>query len=607
MRETTGRSAHVWLKLCCMGLVIGVSGCLIQPPEIDQGLLTRYQRSIRIRSPQRRAGQGGLDLLRPVDEEMPKPLETVHDDLTGQQAVRLSLRQAVRMALAHSPEIRVVSFDPAISREEMARAAAAFDFVVFGSIDQRWMDRNPSRAFETGRVHNTEAQLGLRNTNILGGQTELTWSVSRVNEEGLYTEPNPYYESILSLEVNQPLLRTAGPDFNLAELRLAEIGHKTSYAQFREKVEEVVASVETAYWALVQARGVVAIQQEVLEQARETLRRVKARRLLDAREKLEVQQTVVAVEQRNAELIRAKKVVADTEEALARLISGPDLNLLSGYRIKPDVSQPEIKDLTIDPADQLVNAMRHSPLLEQARLAIKTAQINVRLAENETLPALVLTGSVSAQGLKGNFKNATDNMQGYDYVDYGVGLLFEYPLGNRAAKARLRQQKFELDKSLENSQKVADQIAQAVNEAVREVQTTHQEVAAQDAVVQALQKNLEGLQAALEWGQQAYLFLLELILRQQESLGAARQARLQAMVNHKAALARLLQITGTTLHQYHVKLMMEQSAEAYRPARPSRRPAAPATVGASGPSTTPATVPATLPGMPATTPAVLPR
>jgi outer membrane protein len=547
-----------WIAICCGWLGACLPGCWITPAEIDESLLTRYQQSILMRSPQQRAGADGLNLLRPVPEKERMSLKMVKDDLTGEDAVELSLERVLRMALASSPEIRVVGFDPAISREDMVAAAAAFDVAVFGGAERTWTDHNTGSTFQTGRSETTAGEAGLRNRNIFGGQVELKWDMTRSWDDSAFTTLNPRYESTLTLALTQPLLRGGGPDYNLAALHLAEVGQKVSYSQFRQKVEEVVAQVEALYWQLVQARGNLRILQETLKQGEETLRKVEARKGIDAREKLEVQQTIVAVESRRAALIRARKSVADVEDALARLVSDPRLNLMTDYRIRPVDAEPKVARFTVDPMDQLLTALKHSPLLEQARLGIEAAEISVRVAWNETLPALNLTGSTSAQGLRGNFMNAVDDRNTFDYIDYSIGVLFEYPLGNRAAQAKLRQQRFGQRQAVATLQNIADQVAVAVNETVRQIQANFEDIEAQEKVVRAVQANVEGLQAQLELGRQGYLFLLDQLLRQQDALGSARRAKLQAQVNFKNAIVRLAHLTGTALQMHHVKLMAEE-------------------------------------------------
>lgn len=582
------------MVLCCGLLGVWLSGCLIAPGDFDESLLRRYQKAIVDRSPQRRAGERGPGVLRPLPGGARAPLKIVDDPVTGEKAIELSLAQAIAMAMAGSPQIRVVSFDPAILHEDVVAAAAAFDLVVFGGINQSWVDRNQASTFLGGQTNTTAVEAGVRNMNTFGGLTEVKLTGTRTSDDSAFTALSPRYESELSVEVTQPLLRGGGQDFNLAALRLTRVGRSIGEVQFRQRVEEIVVQVEQVYRTLAQARGFLAIQQRILNDGEETLRKVRARGELDARSKIEVKQTEVAVEQRRAEVVRFRKTVGDAEDALARLLSDPRLNVLSDCRICPADAELEAAVFIVDPMDQLINALRHNPQLEQARLAIDAAAINVTVARNETLPVLNLTASIGLQGLDGSPGNAFEEMRFNDFISYGVGLAFEYPWGNRAAEARLRRRQLERRKAVEVMQDVADQVAVAVNEAIRQIQTSYDEAAAQRKVVDALEKNLEGLEALLELGRQSYLSLLQLILQQQDALGFARRAELQAIINFRNAQSRLTQLTGTVLHRHQIRLMAEDVSGGWAP--PLRPPTtAPATLPATLPAATLPTTSATLP------------
>ncbi|MCD4700156.1 MAG: hypothetical protein K8R91_06260, partial [Phycisphaerae bacterium] len=101
-----------------IGLVcVSVAGC-VSPGQIDENLVTRYQRSVLARSPQKRAGDEGTGLLRP-SADVTGTFKIARDKLTDRDSVSLSLDEAIRLAISNSLDIRVVSFAPAISREQM--------------------------------------------------------------------------------------------------------------------------------------------------------------------------------------------------------------------------------------------------------------------------------------------------------------------------------------------------------------------------------------------------------------------------------------------------------------------------------------------------------
>ena len=566
--------------------LLAAGGC-VDPGRVDANLITRYQQYVLNHSPQARGGSSGLDLLSNLPEPPVIPLRIEPDPAGGARRVYLSLDQAIALALKNNQDIRIVSFDPAIAREDMVRAAAAFDAVVFGSAIQSTVDhRQPNPTF-TSETRTWAFEAGVRQKFITGAQAELKWDVTRTHDNSTqFLTLNPRWESIAQLQITQPLLRGAGRDYNLSQLRVAQIGHKNQLALFRQKVEEVVAQVRTAYWTLVQARRDVEIQEALLDQTSITLDRVINRRGIDATD-VEVKQTEAAIEMRRAALVRARKSVFDVQDQLARLLSDPRLSLAGRFVVIP-TSPPVTETIHLDPTDQLINAMQFSPLLEQARLAIAANDINVGVAQNETLPTLNLVASGAIQGLKGDWDKAIDQMGNRGHRDHTLGLQFEYPLGNRAALAALRQQKFDRLKNITRMQDVADQLAINVNEAIRQIETTYDEVRASKAAVEASRAQLTALDSSERLRGKLSPEFLQVKLQAQETLSSADRSLTQAIVNYNNALARLAYVTGTTLQQHAVRVIADDLMDAQplllvRPVLPALEPTtAPATAPSTG-------------------------
>ncbi len=547
-----------WIAAALGWLCVCPAGC-VSPGGIEPDLITRYQHSVLNRSPQRRAGEKGLDLLRPISDTDAVPLKTAEDPKTKAARVELTLAQAIRLALLNSLDIRVVGFDPAISREAMVQAAAEFDYTVFGGVSHTIQDASTAFTFGAGKAHTTAGQVGVRKKTITGADVSLSWDLTRTHDNSAFATLRRRYESQLALEITQPLLRNAWPDYNLAGLEVARIGEKVSFSQFRQKVEQIVTEVQTTYWSLAQARREVVIQQRLLDKTIETLDRVKKRRELDATE-VEVKQAEAAVETRRATLLRAKKTVGDVQDLLVRLLADERLDLLGKYVVIP-TTPPVASKVTVDSADQLVNALRHSPLLEQARLSIETADVNVRVARNETLPSLDLTASVTFDGLKEHAEKAVNEMLSEHFVSWRFGATFEYPIGNRQPKSVLRQRKFERLQAVTEMQNLADQIAVAINEAVRQIETTFSEIKANRAAVAASRAQLQALEDTEKIRGRLTPEFLQVKLSAQEFLASAERAELQATMDLTKALAGLAQITGTTLKKHNIRLAAEAAAD----------------------------------------------
>ena len=541
-------------------IAVGLSGC-VRPGAIDPGVIARYQRQMAGESPTQRLGPANeVGLLRPAPRKgvVPLKVEEVKDDSgkVVKRVVRLSLKDAIMRALANSPEIQVISFDPAISREEMTSAAAAFDVVVFGGYSHAKSHEASDIFYRANRSDSRSLELGVRQLLPTGAQWAVTWDHKRSwDSAGLGVFPTEFEPSV-ALEITQPLLRGGWFDFNLGRLRIARLGHKSSLASFRELVEQTVGAVHLAYWQLQQARREVAIQENLLAKTQETYNRVleRAKGGLDAH-KVHIKQAESAAASRRADLIRAKKRIADARDRLGLLLADPQINVLGEYEIVPTTAMSDIR-VRVDAADQLAAALRHSPVLEQARLAIRLAAIEIKVARSQTLPRLDVTASRTSQGLHGLRGQAYKMLRHDRFSSYTLGLEFEYPIGNRGPRAELRRARLVKRQAVARFQGTADQVAVVVRERVRQVGMVWAELQQQRAAVAAGKMELEALEDTERIRGVLSPEFLQLKLSAQERLAAAERAELQALVDYNSAMVELRQVTGTLLDLPDVKVLL---------------------------------------------------
>ncbi|MGA2266318.1 MAG: TolC family protein [Phycisphaerae bacterium] len=568
------------ITACAIGVAILLAGC-VWPGQADSAILNRYQKAMTDRSPQQRLGEQGLDSLKPTPGTTGPELKVTHDPATGRSQVRLPLEEVIVRALANSVDIRVASFNPPIARQELIKEDAAFDYIVFGGYQYQSQNQQvPNPLLELEQFHSWTYEMGIKQKTITGAEWSLAYNLNRTRQPAdIYPQMSEYFATA-TLGVTQPLLRDAWPEVNLAKVNLAKVNEKTSNEVFRQKVEEIVTQVIGTYWALVQARISLAIEQNLLDITVATLNRVKARAELDATA-VEIKQAEAAVESRRAQLILAQKTILDVQDALSRLMADDQINLISNVEMIP-TTDPVTVEIKIDVVDRLITALKYNPNLTQVRLAVEAADINVMVAFNQTLPRLDLTASTTFQGFDSTGHQANKNLSSADHGSYTVGLEAEYPLGNRAAEAELRHQKLARLQTLTNLQNAADLVTQDVRDTARQVQTSYQEMLAQRASVAAAAMQLRALEDTEKIRGRLTPEFLQVKLQAQESLSQAQHAELQALINYNIALADLNRVTGTTLQVQNVRIAL--------PAAIDMAPSPLVPTSSSAPSSAPVTI-----------------
>ena len=528
-----------------------VAGC-IHPGRLDPSVVGRYQRTMSDKGPQLRERADVLGALRPAPGATGPLLQSTRDE-QGREVIPLSLQEAVMRGLANNLDIRVISYQPDISHTEMVRAAAAFDVIFFGGASIAKQDEFLALSAAESNRREQRLELGVRQTTITGGE----WSVTgdfNYDENRSASPTIEGYTPSMTLAVTQPLLRGAWPQRNLATLRIARINHKISMAAFRQQVEQTSRDIMVAYWQLVQARRNRDIQASLLDASIKTLKRIQDRMKLDATA-VQVKQAETAVEQRRAQLLRADKSVHDAQDALGRLLSDSQINVLTDAEILPTDSPADV-EVAIDELDQLMTALRFNPQLEQARLAIGAARINVSSAESDELPRVDLTGSMVLDARGETLYKARKSFFSSDHVSWSLGLVFEYPLGNRAAEALTRQRRLEHLQSITQLQQSADQVAQVVRERIREARTAFQEILVQRLAAAAARDQLKALEDTERIRGALTPEFLQVKLAAQDTVAFAEQALIAAIVNYNIAMVDVNLAAGTVLEMNRVKVAM---------------------------------------------------
>ena len=538
------------LLLLCMFAALVVAGGCVNPGPTDSSLLGRSQQALAERGPQVRAGAKDLDALRPEQDKALPTFEVVQDDDSGKAQVHLGLDEAVMHALVNNLDIRVVSFDPAIAREDVIRAASEFDYTVFGSASYIKEDLRPANIFGGGQTKTYAFEAGVRQRYITGAEWSVAWALMRAWDNSAFSTLQPRYEPTLVFEVSQPLLRNAWGEVNLANLRLAKLNQKIAMAQFRDEVERIATEVISTYWSLVRARRELEIAEALLAETEKTLQRVESRGELDATA-VQINQIKRSLETRRAIAVQARKGVADVQDNLARLLADGQINVLSDYEIVP-VAEPNSEPMDIDTDAMLVEALRHNPVLEQAQLAIDMADIEVDVAKRQKLPELNLTASAALQGLDDSPGQAHDWLFTGNYFGWSAGVNLEYPLGNRQREAEHRQSKLNRLKAIATRQNLSDQVAVQVKERVRQVESTYKQWQIQQEAVKAAGVELQALEDTEEIRGQLTPEFLNVKLSAQAALAAARSAELQAITDYNIALVELERAAGTVLQMYPV-------------------------------------------------------
>jgi outer membrane protein len=538
-------------------IAAGLLGCRPLNRKIFEDPISPYQRSIA--EPQPRVDPENGDPSHPVGIlQHPNAPTAAPGEPNATREFHLTLDRAVAKALSGSPEVRLVSLDASIAEQMIIKSEADFDPSVFGRANAEGKDVPTTTFSEIGRSDVQTLESGIKQKTKTSAEWSFSYVLTRSWDDLLGRNPASRYEPVLAFQLKQPLLRDYSSRVTLAGVEIADLNHRISLLAFRQKADELATATISFYWQLVQARENVQIQQQVLGMAMDTLEKVEGRRSIDATD-VQIQQAQVNVSTRKAQFLQAELQVKDTQDSLARLLADADMDLVSTYRILPD-TQPSQVPARLDLAALLPMALRSNPTLQQARLGVKIAEINIVVAKNQRMPRLDLVATASTQSLNRSVTEAHTALWDRDYGSYAVGVSLEYPLGNREAGAELQRRHLERKKAVATLQNLADQVAVQARQRAHKVQTSFDEIQIQQQAVEAASSQLQAIADSEPVRDKLTPEFLLVKLQAQESLAEAMRAHAAAVADYNVALAELAQTTGSILTLHPVELPRGDSA-----------------------------------------------
>ena len=475
-------------------------------------------------------------------------------DLSGneQDVVQISLRQAVITAINNNLDVQFARLQPAIRETDVVEAEAAFDAVFFANLNHAIIDEPSTVPVLNGIPlgsafsvrDNTTFETGIRKPLTTGGTLTASTRIDGTNNKtpGFGLSPDPAYTTRIIVGLEQPLLRGFGSEVNTAQIRLARNADRRTIQQLRTTLLQTIEATETSYWNLVVAQRTLLIQQRLLERGIATRDRLERRAIRDVSTS-QLTDAVATVERRRANVIEARRRVRAASDQLKRLMNDPAMTVGSEVLAQPTDFMVE-SPLEYNLREAIVTAIEYRPEIHQAVLDLDNRAINLTVADNARLPLLNATARMEFIGLDNSIDEAYDESVETSFIDYFFGLVFEQPIGNRAAEANYREARLEQSAAAISYRNAVQQVVFDVKSALRDVVTNYELIEATRSTRLAQAENLRALIAEQENRVGLTPESLNLRFQRQEGLAQAEIQEIQALSNFNTAIARLYRAMG---------------------------------------------------------------
>ncbi len=487
--------------------------------------------------------------------------------------IRLSLRDAILLALENNSDIQIEETSIETRKFSLLGTWSPFDPTIQSSLNiNRYSYPGYTQLQGIGQSSNATlnsltqtGQVNYLETFTTGTSLNFGLSSSKSSTNSSFYFFNPYFSTSLNLQFTQPLLRNFGRFPNTAPISIARRSLAQSSAAFEAQVNDAILQVVTQYWAAVQARGALDVQQRALSLAQVSYERDRRALELGALSPLDISRSESEVAARKVQSIQADYLVEQAEEALRLTIGAdqdPQLGSLSLELTENPATSGDVENIDADAA--LHEALSNRPEIEAARDALEGDEIGVRLARSQLKPDLELQGLYQSTGLggneyslttglltsKGGFGTSFDQLFGFGYPGYGVQLTLNLPVRNRAAQSHLGNALVARTHDLYANRQAQEQITRQVRDAVHQFETARLSLTAAIASVDLAKKSLAADQRKFELGAETNFFVLD----SQSRLANAELVLLQSRVSYQLALAALNHSTGKLLGPYHLQI-----------------------------------------------------
>lgn len=490
------------------------------------------------------------------------------DEYIANGKLRLNLQDSIRLMLLNNTEVRVSQAQLDQSSFGIARAYSSFDPVVTASFTPQRSTQPTTSSLQGARtLSQLQQQTNFAYNQLFqtGTSYAISFSTSRATTNSSFALFNPSFTSGATFTVGQHLLRGRGYLVNHGPIVIAQRNVKQSRANFEAQLNDSILSVINQYWSLVQAEKNLAVVQDSLHLAEESYKHDKRALELGALSPLDIYRSEATVAQRRLQVIQAEYAVKPLEDQFRRTI-GADLDTRAGALDFDLTENAEVTGelATQDIATAIEMAMSKRPELEVVKQQLANDDTSVYIAHNNLQPDLSLAGNYTSNGIGGNvidtsgsapvvvsrggLLDALDQVGGFGFPTYSVGLNLRLPIKNHQAEADLGSALVSKRSDLYVLRSRQQAISQEVRNAVHQLEVSKLSLTAAAEALDLAKKSLAADQRKYELGAETIFFVLDA----QNTVQQAQQSYVQAQVGYQLALAALDHATGDLLEHNRV-------------------------------------------------------
>lgn len=472
--------------------------------------------------------------------------------------LELSLKQYLELVMANHTDVQVQYLNLETSKNNIMYQEAAWDpKSVSVTFRPSWSTSDPRPNDPFGEVSKSESwpvTFGF-NQSLPTGQSI---SVSGNGSKHASAGGNPSYSSGMSFGVTQPLLRGRASYVVRYSLMSAQSSYKVQEFTLRNSLINTVNSAESQYWAAVQARESLRVQEKALDTSKKQWDFIQQQFKLGAISELSTYSSQTSVMSAEVNLSQAQYALRDQEDRIRRQI-GADLDpavralpilLTETIDLGPAESVDRDRELTVQ------KALATHPSLRASMQSLDFYDTTLANRRNALMPQLDLNLSYSGAGsggiytpfgggtsIPGGLGDALHQMFAWGSPTYGASLTLTLPIRNRQTSLDLTNALIQKKTLMLNLRKSQQDMRLNVLAALTALENSKKNSQLTDEKLLWTRKDFAGKQLQYDLGTTDINFLVQA----EQALAVAELQSVQAKLQVRQALLSLLQTTGELL------------------------------------------------------------
>lgn len=477
----------------------------------------------------------------------------------GETVRRISIDEAVKLAMEQNLGIRIQRFDPQIQDTGVALSRSLWQPNFQTTVTRQSQTQAATSALAGGaRVDNgtLASNIGLNQTLPWGGSYNAQWNSSRVTTTNLFSSFSPQLSSNLNVQYTQPLLRNFQIDTIRQQLAVSKKVRDLSDIQLDSVVTQTLRNVRNAYWDLSYSINNLKAQQESLALSRQSLKDNQKRVEIGTMAPIDIVQGQAEVATNESSVIVAEAAIKQAQDTLRALILDPATPEFWTVVFEPS-DMPSFDARTIDVDAAVRNALDKRSDIRAAKNALEQSDINIKYYGNQLKPDVNANVGYNPIGVGGaqlspvdfstiaaggspsrtvvadrGFGSVLGDVFQSQYPTWTFGVTVGYPLGANTAHANLARVKLEYDQAQAQLKNMQMQITTQVRTAARNVLSNQQLVQSAKASRELQEKKLEAEEKKLAAGMSSPFF----VVQAQRDLSLARTTEIKAISDYNKSL-----------------------------------------------------------------------